>query len=328
MIDTHYDLLTIAYVSYLKNDYTYLEQISKYFNERNVTGVIANLYFMEEDEMKEELGEDYYRKDVSVLEMFIKAKSIVETFFPDTDILYSIEGADYIKDPNELEALYEAGLDSLIMCWNTRSKYASGLRSRQGLTELGKQLLYKEIELGMGIDLSHANKKSFYDMVYFIKQEQAKGLDICIYASHSNSRSLCDRERNLDDHQLQQIKDIDGLVGLLSNRNFVVQPNVKDIATKEEQIASYLEHIDYVSSIIGLDNVMLATDDMDFLKDIDKEYADTAIYKYDEVASKLSEQLNRKYGYETAYNIMHRNAHEKIFTKIRNKRNNKKRGEK
>lgn len=328
MIDTHYDLLSIAYVAYLKNDYSYLEQISKYFNDRNVTGVIANLYFMSREEMKEELHPNYYRDEVSVLEMFKKSKEIVDLYFPDTDILYSIEGADYIKDPNELEELYSAGLDSLIMCWNTKSKYASGNYSDQGLTELGKKLLLKQIELGMGVDLSHANMRSFYDMVYFIKQEQARGKDICVYASHSNSRSLCDRERNLDDKQLEQIKEMNGLVGLLSNRNFVIQPELKDKATKKEQEQEYIKHIDHVASIIGLDNVMLATDDMDFLRDVDKEYAETAIYKYNEVASKLAEQLNRKYGYETAYNIMNRNVHEKIFNKIRSKRNNKKRGEK
>lgn len=328
MIDTHYDLLTIAYVAYLKNDYSYLERISKYFNDKNVTGVIANLYFMSEEEMRDELHPNYYKEEVSVLEMFIKAKSIVDTYFPDTDILYSIEGADYITGPNELEELYNAGLDSLIMCWNTKSKYASGNYSDQGLTELGKELLFKEIELGMGVDLSHANERSFYDMIYFIKKAQSEGIDTCVYASHSNSRSLCDRKRNLDDKQLENIKEINGLVGLLSNRNFVIQPKVKDQATKEEQIDAYLEHIDHVASIVGLDNVMTATDDMDFLKDYDKEYAETAIYKYKEVASKLAKQLNRKYGYEVAYNIMNRNVHEKVFNKIREKRNNKKRGEK
>ena len=46
MFDTHYDLLTIAYVAYLKDDYSYLKEIANYFNENNVKGVIANLYIM------------------------------------------------------------------------------------------------------------------------------------------------------------------------------------------------------------------------------------------------------------------------------------------
>ena len=46
MFDTHFDLLTIAYRSYLTGDYSYIEKISKYFNDNNVRGVFANLYFI------------------------------------------------------------------------------------------------------------------------------------------------------------------------------------------------------------------------------------------------------------------------------------------
>ena len=318
MIDTHYDLLSIAYVAYLKNDYSYLEKISKYFNEHNVTGVIANLYFMSEEEMIDELHPDYYKKDVSVLEMFKKAKEIVEMFFPETDILYSIEGADYIESPEELEKLYDAGLNSLIMCWNTKNKYASGNRSEEGLTELGKDLLDKAIELGLGIDLSHANINSFYDMINYINYKKSNGYDVCVYASHSNSRSLCERERNLNDDQLKAIKTVDGLVGVFSNRNFIVSN--KDTATKEEQESKYIEHIDYIASIVGLDNVMTATDDMDFCKGADPEYGETSIYDYSIIAEKLAQELNKKYGYEVAYNILYKNAYEKVFNKIINKR--------
>ena len=321
MIDTHYDLLSIAYVAYLKNDYSYLEKISKYFNSKNVTGVIANLYFMSDEEMKEELHPDYYRENVSVLEMFKKAKEVLDSFLPDTDILYSIEGADYIEGPKELEELYEAGLDSLIMCWNTKNKYASGNRSDEGLTNEGRELLHKAIELGLGIDLSHANKNSFYDMVDFIKEEKSKGYDICVYASHSNSRSLCDRDRNLDDDQLKAIKSVNGLVGVFSNRNFIVSN--KDTATKEEKESKYIEHIDYIASIVGVDNVMTATDDMDFCREADHEYGETSIYDYSSISDTLTRQLNRKYGYEVAYNIIYNNAYDKVFNKIRNKRNNK-----
>ena len=317
MIDTHYDLLTIAYVAYLKNDYSYLEKISKYFNEKNVTGVIANLYFMSLDEMRDELHPDYYREDVSVLEMFKIAKKVLDTYLPDTNILYSIEGADYIKDSDELRGLKEAGLDALIMCWNTKSKYASGNRSNQGLTTEGKELLETAIDLGLGIDLSHANKETFNDIITTIGDR-----NVCVYASHSNSRSLCDRERNLDDEQLLKLKNIGGLVGVFSNRNFIVDNSIKDTVSEEEKYQKYIEHIDYISSIVGFDHVMVATDDMDFCKDVDPEYGETSIYDYENIASLLISQLDRKYGYEVAYKIICGNALDKVFNRIRNKKNN------
>ena len=323
MIDTHYDLLSIAYVAYLKNDYSYLEKISKYFHEKNVRGVIANLYFMSEEEMIEELHPKYYQKDISVLEMFQIARKVLDTYLPETYILYSIEGADFIKNTEELEKLYEAGLNSLIIAWNTRNKYASGNRSDQGLTGEGRKLLEKAISLGMGIDLSHANRNTFNDMVEFIRKKQEQGIDVCCYASHSNSRTLCNRERNLDDEQLRKIASIKGLVGVFSNRNFVVNEEVKDIVSDTEKKDAYLQHIDYIASIIGKDNIMVATDDMDFCKDADSEYGLTAIYDYSTIANTLSNQLFRKYGEEATYQIMYANAKEKVFEKIRNKRKNK-----
>ena len=315
MVDTHYDLLSIAYTAYLKNDYSYLEKISHYFNENNVVGVIANLYFMSKEEMRAELHPKYYQEDVSVLEMFKSAKKVLDTYLPDVDILYSVEGPDFIKDENELEELYYAGLNSLIIAWNTESKYASGNRSDKGVTDAGRKLFKKAMELHMGIDLSHANKKSFYDTVDLIREEQAKGVDVCCYASHSNSRSLCDRDRNLDDNQLKAIASISGLVGVFSNSHFVVS----DYTLPQEKLeSSYLEHIKHVASIVGLDNVMVATDDMDFCKDADPEYGEVQIYDYSSVGPSIYRTLSKGYDDDTIRKIMHDNVKEKVFSRIRN----------
>ena len=319
MIDTHYDLLSIAYISHLKNDYSYLEQISQYFNEENVTGVIANLYFMSEKEMIEELHPNYYNKDVSVCRMFKIAKEILDTYLPNVDILYSIEGADYIRGCKELQELYQEGLDALILCWNTKSKYASGNRSLEGLTEEGKILLNCAIDLGLGIDLSHANKPTFYDMVEVIKTAQKEGKDVCAYASHSNSQTLCSRDRNLDDDQLEKIKEINGLVGVFSNKNFIVDELEREGMTSKKPYQKYLEHIDHIGNIIDFSNVMCATDDMDFCKEADPEYGEVAIYNYSSIARTLMSQLKEKYGGTIACNIIYKNAN-KLFNNIRKQR--------
>ena len=72
MVDTHYDLLTICYVCYLKNDYSKIEKIAQDINNNlgNIKCIFANLYFMSEEEMKEELDINYYNKNVSILDMF------------------------------------------------------------------------------------------------------------------------------------------------------------------------------------------------------------------------------------------------------------------
>lgn len=317
MFDTHYDLLTIAYVAYLKEDYSYLKEIANYFNEDNVKGVIANLYFMSREEMKDELHENYYRDDVSVLEMFKVAKDILDIFLPNKDILYSIEGADYIKDEKELEELYDSGLDALILCWNTESKYGSGNRSNKGLTLEGKKLLTKAIDLGMGIDLSHANVNTFYDMVDLIKQEKENGKDVCTYASHSNVYAICPRSRNLEPEQLKKLKEIDALVGAFSNKGFIIRKDIDEESVDAKKM--YLLHLIYLSKVLGPDKVMTSTDDMRFLKDTGNKYALKNIYEYKDIYRELNKDLESVFGKETE-NIIYNNAKEQIYDKIKKKR--------
>lgn len=313
MIDTHYDLLTICYVCYLKNDYTKIINISHEFRDNNVSGVFANLYFMSKEEMINELNINYYKEDVSVLEMFKISKCILEKYIPNVEFIYSIEGCDYIEE-SELDELYREGLRSIILVWNTESKYGSGNRSDKGLTSEGISFLNKAIDLGLGIDLSHANENTFYDMINLIKEKQSMGVDVTCYASHSNSRRLCDRPRNLTDEQLKEIKNVNGLVGVFSNRNFVsLDKNLKSDMIRKE----YLKHIIHISEIVGIDNVMVSTDDMRFCADIDADYGNLHIYDYATIGYDLKGTLSVCFNDEDVSKIMYSNVKEKVIDKLK-----------
>lgn len=323
MFDAHHDLLSIAYKAYLTGDYSYLEKISKSFNSHNVKGAIANLYFMSIDEMKAELGDDYYKRDVSVYEMFVKAKEVLDTFIPDAEFIYSIEGADYIEDENELEKLYDAGLDSIILCWNTKSKYGSGNRSNDGLTKEGERLVNKAIDLGMGIDLSHANKNTFYDLVELISKRQKEGSKVCCYASHSNSRAICDVDRNLDDEQLKIIKEIDGLVGAVTVKDFIKDGDI-DESTDYKKL--FLDHIEHISEIMGTYDVIVASDDMNFLNDVVPYDGKLAVYDYSNINKEMFFDLVSRFGLKNAYAISYNNLKSKIYNVLKYNRESKKRG--
>ena len=64
MFDAHYDLLTILYCCYLRDDFSYVEKLQ--YDLSDVHSLIANLYFMSRDEMKEEL----HIENINVVEMF------------------------------------------------------------------------------------------------------------------------------------------------------------------------------------------------------------------------------------------------------------------
>lgn len=317
MIDTHYDLLSICYTCYLKNDNTKIKNIAEEIKQSGVKCIFANLYFMSQEEMIEELDSNYYNENVSVLEMFKISKQILEYYLPEIDFIYSIEGCDYIEEKN-LEELYNEGLRSIILVWNTENKYGSGNRTNKGLTIDGINFINKAIELGIGIDLSHANEKTFYGLIEVIKENQRNGRDVICYASHSNSRKLCNRERNLTDKQLESIKEVGGLVGVFSNRNFISRDTLEP---KENQKISYLRHIIHIANIIGVDNVMLSTDDMRFCADVDPEYGELPIFDYSEISSQIEKLLLTNFSQEETNNILYDNAYKKIINKLNKKTN-------
>ena len=194
MIDMHNDLLTLAYLCYLKNDYSKLLEFNDLIKKNNTKGIVANLYFMSYEEMNDELGYNYFDKNVSILDMFKVSKDILNKYIPDIDYLYSIEGCDYLNIA-DLKLLKEAGLNSILLVWNNPNKYGSGIRDNYGLTAEGIEFIKEAMRLNLCIDVSHANKNTCMDILNIIKSYNYN----LVIASHSNIKSIFSHPRNLDD---------------------------------------------------------------------------------------------------------------------------------
>ena len=319
MIDLHFDLLTKLYTSYLENDFTFIEEFSKNFNKDNVSGVIANMCFMSKKEMEEEYSKHYFNDSVSVVEMFMISKQLIEEYI-DSDIKYimSIEGCDYV-DINDLDTLKELGLKAIVPVWNEKNRYGSGNRSDIGLTKEGVKFIWHAFELGLGVDLSHANKKTFDDIIDVARIAASTELEPIIYASHSNCYSLCDRDRNLTDEQLLKIKELDGIVGIFSNRGFVYKDSFKNKIDNELVKERYLSHIKHVENLFGgIDNICLSTDDMTFCGDKDPDYNLCPIFNYSSIKNDLLTLLSKEYSKEDINKLLYGNAM-KLFNRINKK---------
>ena len=309
MIDTHYDLISICYVCYLKNDYTKIEKFAREINNSGVKWIFANLYFESIDEMNEEFGCEYYNPNVP----------IIEKYLPNINFIYSLEGCDYLEI-DDLEPLYNEGLRSILLVWNNKNKYGSGNRSDDGLTEEGIKFLNKAIDLGMGIDVSHANINTFFGIIDVVKEAINNGKNVVCYASHSNSRTLHEKARNLNDEQLYALKEVNGLVGVLSNSHFI-SSGVN--SSFEVQSKDYLEHIKYISDIVGRENVMLSTDNMMFLADYDSDYGICGIYDYSNLKNQVERDLLTYFNREDTDNILYNNAYNKIVSNLINEKENR-----
>ncbi len=300
MIDTHYDLLTILYCCYLKKDFSYIEKIKKDITD--VEGMISNLYFMNKEEMLEELQ----IKDIDVFEMFKVSTNLYKENFSNLKTIFSIEGCDYIKDEKELVNLYNLGLRNILLVWNNKNKYGSGNKTDKGLTNLGKIFLKKAVELGISIDMSHMNKNTFWDTIKFLKELKKDNLFPKVIASHSNCYSICKHKRNLDDEQILAIKELDGLIGLVLYGPFINEEE-KDLEI------NFLKNLKHLESLIGIDNIMISTDNMNFATDLFNIKEGISLYNHKNIKENLTKLLKNNYNEEEINKVLYKNVDEKLF---------------
>lgn len=176
-------------------------------------------------------------------------------------VFIGFEGLISIDDNiNLIDEYYEFGARHSSLTWNEDNKLASGAgsNSEKGLTELGKKAVKKMQEKGMIVDVSHLNDKSFFDVINMTNSP--------IIASHSNARKLCDNKRNLTDDQLKAMRDVNGVIGFNSYKNFI------DLDKNKQNMDKAIEHIKYIADKIGIDHIGLGFDYNEYLNNDDAPY--------------------------------------------------------
>ncbi len=125
--------------------------------------------------------------------------------------MLSIEGGLALnKDPANVERFYKKGIRLITIAhskpngWCTSSEEKDA--SFHGLTDLGRKMISEMNRLGIIIDLSHSSDATF--------EEVLKVSSHPVIASHSNSRSLCDKLRNITDEQIKTLAKKDGMIGV------------------------------------------------------------------------------------------------------------------
>ncbi len=116
-----------------------------------------------------------------------------------------------------------------------------------GLSDLGKQVVGLLNYYGIMIDISHPSKEAIRQMIDLSKAP--------VIASHSSARGLRDHPRNLDDEQLNWVKENGGVVQTTALGSFLTDrkdppPNMDD----------FMDHIDYMVNKIGIDHVGISSD--------------------------------------------------------------------
>ncbi len=162
--------------------------------------------------------------------------------------LLSMEGAEPLMgDIGLLRVFHRLGVRMLSLAWNYRTPFADGLgakRAESKLSDLGVQALEEMGRLGMVFDVSHLCDSNFWDVADVMKGP--------FMASHSNSRAVCDHQRNLTDDMIRALADHGGVMGMNFAPGFVAKEN--------PTVENVVDHIDHIVELVGPDHVGLGSD--------------------------------------------------------------------
>ena len=142
-------------------------------------------------------------------------------------------------DISNVEKFYNLGARYMSLSHNGHSQLCDSNTGEEndiwlhnGLSDLGKDVIKEMNRLGMMIDVSHPSKESMRQMIALSEAP--------IIASHSSARALCDHSRNLDDEQLDWMKQNGGVIQTVA---FQAYTNTEKTEARNKAIKSIREDI-------------------------------------------------------------------------------------
>ena len=165
---------------------------------------------------------------------------------------FDIEGMTALnRDPGMVEVFHRLGVRQMLIAYNLNNAAGGGCHDDdQGLTGFGRTVIAEMNRVGMMLDLSHTGARTTL--------EAMAASSAPVIFSHSNSRRLCDHERNISDEQIVACAATGGMVGVTGIGLFLGPGG----ATIDNLIA----HIDHMCGLIGARNVGISLD-YSFTKD-------------------------------------------------------------
>ncbi len=170
--------------------------------------------------------------------------------------LLTMEGAEPLGDDlSLLRIFYALGLRAISLTHARANAAAAGGifaasgSPASGLTTFGRELVRECERLGILVDLAHINPAGFEEICALTTKP--------LIVSHTNARRLYDIERNISDAQIKVIGARGGVIGI----NAILVSPEKERATLDR----YVDHIEYVANLIGIDGVGIGFDFCEFL---------------------------------------------------------------
>lgn len=161
-------------------------------------------------------------------------------------VVLAVEGTHGVVTEKALETLYAEGVRLLTITHLVDSPWAGAARIRYwpfpeggpgvtvekrsalGLTDLGRRLLKRAVQLGMVIDLSHAGDLTIRDVAELLPNLPA-------VFTHQSVRELSPNERSVSGEALRLVGRTGGIAGVTFNAQFI-GPGIQDVVSHAQVI--------------------------------------------------------------------------------------------
>lgn len=169
-------------------------------------------------------------------------------------IIYGLQNTSSIEnDLRLIEPLAALGLRVIQLAYMTGNLVGDGcLEPRNaGLTVFGRACVGELNRLGVLVDLSHCGQRTTLDAI--------EASDGPVAFSHACARGLCGHPRNKTDEEIRELAAKGGVMGITPLAGFVADDPA------DADLDRYLDQIEYVVELVGIDHVGLGMDYTEFL---------------------------------------------------------------
>jgi len=153
------------------------------------------------------------------------------------------------EDITLLSIFYKLGVRIIQLTYNESNALGCGCLEPNdtGLTSFGIQAIQAMNHLGVLIDLSHTGYRTSRDAIEIS--------DYPVAFTHGNPSALKDIPRNRPDELIRMVAEKGGFIGLTPYAAFC-----KSTQGKRPTLGDFVDQIDYVAQLVGVDSVGIGTD--------------------------------------------------------------------
>ncbi len=130
-------------------------------------------------------------------------------------LLIHIEDIGFLTKEN-LDEFLSLGVYSCGLTWNGKNVIGGGAFSEGGLTKFGAVVVKKFFENNILVDLAHANKQTFWDVIKLAQTYKKP-----VVVTHACFSEVNEHPRNIDKLQIKAVIKLGGLVGMCLVSEFI-----------------------------------------------------------------------------------------------------------